>query len=249
MCWGRTSTRSNFSCNDGPRGADRRPAAVAPANAGPTLSGCPVFPAYNYWNTRVDNLPLHPSSDAWVASVGNAAHLHADWGNVVANYYGIPYMTVNGSQAAVPVIVDPVNGSPDESDPGPYPVPLNAPVEGGPAAQFGDDRHVLVVETTNCRLYELYGASLDSNGTSWDAWAAAKYDLNSNALRTAGWTSADAAGLAIFPGLVRWDEVASGEIKHAIRFTANNIWAINAGDGSKKWLWPARHWSTRPAWP
>ena len=211
------------------------------AFAAASIGGCPVFPANNYWNTPVDTLPLHASSDAWVNSIGATASLHPDWGNVLADNYGIPYATVDGSQPKVPITF-PADGYGDESDPGPMPIPANAPIEGGAASD--GDRHVLVVDTTNCILYELYYAFplLGFGGTSWSVYASAKFDLGSNALRPAGWTSADAAGFAIFPGLVRYDEVAAGEIAHAIRFTAARIWGKNA-DGSPKYLWPARHWS------
>jgi hypothetical protein len=208
--------------------------------AGPLIGGCPVFPANHYWNTPVENLPVHPSSAQWVASIGNAAKLHADWGNVLEDNYGIPFTTVTAAQPLVTINFDP-DGAGDESDPGPYPVPTDAPVEGGPLSD--GDRHVLVVETTNCDLYELYLAYPTPPG-QWTVYSSAKWDFASNALRTSGWTSADAAGFAIFPGLVRYDEVAAGEIAHAIRFTANNIWGADpAGPGGHKFIWPARHWS------
>ena len=212
--------------------------AVSSALAAPTISGCPVLPADNYWNTPVDNLPVHPSSAAWVAAIGNSAHLHADWGNVLADNYGIPFATVGAGQPKVPIVFPP-EGYGDESDPGPYPIASDAPIEGGSAS--GGDRHVIVVDTGSCILYELYYAFPLSGGSSWSAYSAAKYDLASNALRPAGWTSADAAGLPIFPGLVRWDEVAAGEIAHAIRFTAQQIWGADAMTGDQKYLWPGRH--------
>jgi hypothetical protein len=209
---------------------------IGDALAAPTLGGCPVFPANNYWNTPVDSLPVHASSATWVNSIGATAKLHPDWGNVLADNFGIPFTTVAGTQPNVPIIFDP-NGYSDESDPGPFPIPPSAPVEGGNASD--GDRHVIVVDTTNCKLYELYNAFSVGGGTSWSVYSSAKFDLRSNALRPAEWTSADAAGLAIFPGLVRWDEVAAGEIAHAIRFTANNIWG-RVGN-VQKYLWPARH--------
>ncbi len=121
----------------------------------PTVGGCQVFPLNNYWNTPVDALPVHASSSAWVGTIGNTAHLHADWGNVLSDNYGIPFVTVPGTQPLVPIAGDPdpnldYSG---ESDPGPYPIPPNAPIEGG-AASTGD-RHVLTIDTTNCVLYEL----------------------------------------------------------------------------------------------
>jgi hypothetical protein len=204
--------------------------------AAPTIGGCPVFPANNYWNTPVDTLPVHASSAAWVNSIGTARNLHPDWGNVLADNYGIPFVTVGAGQANVPIVFDP-DGYADESDAGPMPIPADAPVEGGAASD--GDRHVIVVETANCKLYELYYAF--PSGGGWRVYSSAKYDLRSNALRPAGWTSADAAGMAIFPGLVRYDEVAAGEIAHAIRFTAANTWARN--NGAPYYLWPARHWS------
>jgi hypothetical protein len=213
-------------------------ALASSAHAAPTVGGCPIFPANNYWNTPVDNLPVHASSGMWVNSIGASTRLHPDWGNVLADNYGIPFATVAGTQPLVPIAFDP-DGYADESDPGPMPIPPNAPIEGGPMSD--GDRHVIVVETTNCRLYELYYAFPVGGGTSWRVYSSAKYDLRSNALRPAGWTSADAAGLAIFPGLVRWDEVAAGEIAHAIRFTAANIWGRSGN--APYWLWPARHWS------
>ncbi|MGZ8268328.1 MAG: FG-GAP repeat domain-containing protein [Burkholderiales bacterium] len=216
--------------------------ALAPAvtEAGPRVGNCPVFPYNNFWNTRVDTLPVHPSSATWIASIGANTRLHADWGNNLADNYGIPFVTVTAAQPLVPIVFD-SQGYADESDPGPYPIPPDAPIEGGPAS--AGDRHVIVVETTNCRLYELYVARPLAQGAGWSAYSAANYDLRSNALRPAGWTSADAAGLPIFPGLVRWEEVAAGEIGHAIRFTASNIWGTDAATGAHKFLWPARHWS------
>ncbi len=208
--------------------------------AAPTIGGCSVFPSNNYWNTPVDTLPVHPSSTAWVNSIGASTKLHPDWGNVLADNYGIPFITVTSSQA--PVLINfSSDGYADESDAGPMPIPTTAPVEGG--AGSDGDRHVIAVDTTHCMLYELYNAfpQIGFGGPSWLVYSAAKYDLTSNALRTAGWTSADAAGLPIFPGLVRWDEIAAGEIAHAIRFTANNIWGRN--NGQPEYLWPARHWS------
>ena len=205
--------------------------------APPTVGGCQVFPADNYWNTPIDTLPLHPSSSTWVGSVGNTARLHADWGKgPPTDNYGIPFATVTSAQPLVQILPDPVDDYSDESDPGPYPIPPSAPIEGG--GLDNGDRHVLVIETTNCVLYELYHA-YPVAANNWTASSYAKWPLGSNALRPAGWTSADAAGLPIFPGLVRWEEVQAGEINHAIRFTAASIWGSE--NGSQKYLWPARH--------
>ncbi|MBL8524942.1 MAG: hypothetical protein JNN20_14725 [Betaproteobacteria bacterium] len=213
--------------------------------APPSIGGCQILPANNYWNTPVDTLPVHPSSAAWIASIGGAQGvnrgLHADWGNnpnaggvneIVE--YGIPYITVGSPlpSSSVSFLYD------DESDPGPYPIPTTAPVEGGPSSN--GDRHVLAIDTVNCVLYELYRA-FPAGANAWTADSGARFPLNSNASRPNGWTSADASGLAILPGLVKWEEVAAGEINHAIRFTAPNIWGLEGT--TRKYLWPARHWS------
>jgi hypothetical protein len=171
------------------------------------------FPSGDAWNTPVDGAAVDPASGTLIASIGNADHLHADFGaNWDGGPFGIPYVVVSGQQARVPVTF----GYADESDPGPYPVPADAPVEGGPAAD--GDRHVLVVDGTTRLLYELYDAHLQPDG-SWHAGSGAVFDLYNGTTRPAGWTSADAAGLPILPGLVRYDEVAAGHIDHALRFT------------------------------
>jgi hypothetical protein len=197
------------------------------AAAAPQVGGCPVLPADNIWNARVDTLPRHPNSDAYIATMGSTRGVHPDFGTVYEGApIGIPYVTVPGNQPRVAVTFD----YDDESDPGPYPIPADAPIEGGP--QSDGDRHVLVVDRDNCVLYELFYAYRQPNG-SWTAGSGAIYDLRSNALRPAGWTSADAAGLPILPGLVRFDEVATGEIAHALRFTAPQT--------QSDYVWPARH--------
>jgi hypothetical protein len=152
-------------------------------------------------------LPVDPHSSAWVASIGATLHLHPDFGSDPS--YGIPYTVVPAAQAQVPITF---NAYGDESNPGPYPIPLNAPVESG------SDAHVLVA-SANCHLYELFGAARTASG--WSAASGAVFNLESNALRPDGWTSADAAGLPILPGLVRLDEVMSGHINHALRFTVS----------------------------
>ncbi len=215
--------------------------------APPTVGGCQVLPADNYWNTPVDNLPVHWLSPTWVGTIGTASHLHADWGNVLADNFGIPFATVTGAQPLVPIqnytdvplpFTDLGGDFSDESDPGPYPIPPTAPVEGG--AGSGGDMHVLVLETTNCVLYELYFANyVGDPQNSWVASSFAKWPLNSNALRPTGWTSADAAGLPIFPGLVRYDEASSGEITHAIRFTAKLIWGRTRPPATRSTCGPA----------
>ncbi len=177
--------------------------------AGPGIGGCAVFPSSNAWNQDVSRAPVDPNSGAYVARIDSFRQfLHPDFG---ANpSYGIPYIVVPGSQPRVPITFT-AYGS--ESDPGPYPVPLNAPVESG------SDAHVLVVDSGNCHLYEMFGAH--QSGGGWDAASGAVFDLGSNALRPDTWTSADAAGLPILPGLARYDEVAAGVINHALRFTVD----------------------------
>jgi hypothetical protein len=191
----------------------RAGAAPAPANvrdsAGPREYGCPILPARDALNTPIANAPVDPRSTAYVASIGLAAHLHPDFG--VDPSYGIPYDVVAPTQPRVAVRF---TGYPAESDPGPYPIPPNAPVEGAGAE---GDRHVLIVQRGTCRLYELYAAERSAAG--WRASNGAMFDLRSTALRPAGWTSADAAGLPIFPLLARYPEVASGRIDHALRVT------------------------------
>jgi hypothetical protein len=196
--------------------------------ASPTLGGCPALPADNIWNVRVDGLPVAANSAAYISAIGPTRTMHPDFGAGMwdGGPIGMPFVTVPGSQPRVPVTFDYA----DESDPGPYPVPANAPIEGGP--QSTGDRHVLVVDTTQCVLYELYSAYPHAGG-GWQAGSGAVFDLHSNALRPDTWTSADAAGLPILPGLVRYDEVAAGAILHALRFTAPIT--------QKRHVWPARH--------
>jgi len=173
------------------------------------LNGKRPFPDDNPWNTPVDGLPLDPNSARIIASIGLTDSLHPDFGTEPT--YGIPYVVVSGTTATSTVAFD----YSDESDPGPYPIPSNPPIEGG-AGSTGD-RHILIIDRDNWKLYELYAAY--PGGSGWTAGSGAIFDLNSNALRPAGWTSADAAGLPVFPGLVRYEEVEDGVIRHAIRFT------------------------------
>lgn len=208
--------------------------ASHPAGAGPLapgdVGGCPLFPANNIWNARVDRLPLDPHSADYINSIGATRGLHPDFGaNWNGGPFGIPYTTVPGAQAQVPVSFEYA----DESDPGPYPIPPDAPIEGG--ADSDGDRHVIVVDRDNCKLYEMWN-SWPQTGGSWYAGSGAVFDLRSNLLRPDTWTSADAAGLPILPGLVRYDEVASGEIRHAIRFTAQIT--------QRSYVWPARHYAS-----
>jgi hypothetical protein len=203
-----------------------RPGTGVPA--GPSLGGCPAFPVDNVWNARVDRLPVHAHSADYIATIGPNVGLHPDFGSGTwdGGPIGIPFATVAGSQPGVPVSFEYA----DESDPGPYPIPTDAPIEGGPAST--GDRHVLVVDRDRCRLYELYAAYPQPDG-SWRAGSGAVFDLRSNALRPATWTSADAAGLPILPGLVRYEEVVAGAVRHALRFTASRT--------QRAFVWPARH--------
>lgn len=197
---------------------------------GPTLGSCTVLPADNIWNTAIDQLPVSPSSSTYVNTIGAAAGVHADFGSGLwdGGPIGIPYITVPGTQTKYPASFDYAN----ESDPGPYAVPLNAPIEGGSAST--GDRHAISVDVDHCILYELYSAYPMT--ASWKAGSGAIYNLLSNNLRVATWTSADAAGLPIFPGLVRYDEIAAGEIRHALRFTVPKT--------QKAYVWPARHYAS-----
>jgi hypothetical protein len=174
----------------------------------PTIAGCQVFPDDNPWNQDIAKAPIDPRSKQYIASINRDGDtfLHADFGSNPD--YGFPYVVVDDSQPKVPINFVEYG---DESDPGPYPIPLDAPVEAG------DDHHVLVIEKDHCMLYELYHA--ERGGSGWDAGSGAIFDLKSNALRPDTWTSTDEAGLPIFPGLVRYDEVQAGEIDHALRFT------------------------------
>jgi hypothetical protein len=201
-----------------------------PSGSAPRVAGCDVFPADNIWNTPVDTLPVHPNSAAYVNTIGASSYVHADFGSGTWQGFpiGIPYTDVPGTQGKVNVNFT----YDDESDIGPYPIPPNPPIEGDPNGS--GDRHILIVDRDNCTLYELYAAHQETDG--WYAGSGAIFDLSSHALRPDGWTSADAAGLPILPGLVRYDEVAAGQIKHALRFTASQT--------RRAYVWPARHYAS-----
>jgi hypothetical protein len=193
-----------------------------------TVGGCTLFPANNIWNYNISHLPVDQNSANYITSIGLTGHLHPNFG---AGLYdgepiGFPYTVVSGNQPSVPVSFRYAG----ESDAGPYPIPSNAPIEGG--AQSSGDRHVLVVDSGTCKLYEMFSSYPQKNG-SWNAVSGAVWNLNSNALRPATWTSADAAGLPMLPGLVNYDEIAAGVINHALRFTVNQT--------QDTFLWPARH--------
>lgn len=195
--------------------------------APPSIGGCQILPSNNAWNTPVDTAPVHPNSANYIANINanGGDFVHPDFGENPG--YGIPWTTVTASQPLVPISFY----YPNESDPGPYPIPSDAPVEGG------GDRHVLVVETTNCVLYEVYDADYTgSDATGWEAGSGAIWPLNSNDLRPDGWTSADAAGLPILPGLARCDEAESGTIDHALRVTFSRT--------QRAYIYPATHFAS-----
>ncbi|MDG4800423.1 hypothetical protein [Micromonospora sp. WMMD980] len=204
----------------------------APARA------CTVFPADNVWHADVSRLPVHARSAAMVGAIGAGATVHADFGSGQweGAPIGIPVTVVPAEQRKVPVTF----GYADESDPGPYPIPPDAKVEGGPSGT--GDRHVIVWDRAGCRAYELFDAH--RSGAGWRAGSGAVFDLRSNRMRRSGWTSADAAGLSVLAGLVRYDEVAAGRIDHAIRVTVPRT--------RTGWTWPASHSAssaTDPALP
>lgn len=213
--------------------------ANADLGAGADLNGAIPFPAGNEWNTDISGEPVDPRSDQLIASIPMDNGLHPDFGSGTwANArIGIPYVVVAGSQAPVRIRFTAYG---DESDPGPYPVPTDAPIEGYKpnGGRFGGDRHVLVIDRDNDRLYELYRAFPQADG-SWKADSGAIFHLDSNEVRPGGepgWTSADAAGLPIFPGLVRYDEASTGRIRHALRFTVPT--------SRRAYVPPATHWAS-----
>jgi hypothetical protein len=224
---------ATFGClkrsRSGPEGAsvvradvDGAPAWIKPMVGGPMLYGCPVFPANSVWNTTIDKLPKDPRSDVYIQTMGADKPLHPDFG---ANG-GIPFEEVPPGTKRVKVAFD----NRDQSDLGNYPIPANAQIEGG--RQSDGDRHVILVEPVLCMLFETFATYPQPDGT-WKVGSAIKMDLTDNMLRPDGWTSADAAGLPILPGLVRYDEVAAGVIRHALRFTVPHTQAAH--------IWPARH--------
>ncbi len=216
-----------------PRTVMQSAASLPSLGPGASLHGKRIFPPDNPWNQDISNSPVDPNSANLIKSIGLDDRLHPDFGTVWNGApNGIPYVVVAGAQPLVPVSFRSYGG---ESDPGPYPVPRDAPIEGGQNGK--GDRHVLVVDRDRWRLYELFSASQVNNGAGWLAGSGAVFDLNSNTLRPEGWTSADAAGLPIFPGLVRYDEVfEQREIKHALRFTV--------GRSRRAYIYPARHFAS-----
>jgi hypothetical protein len=192
----------------------------------PTAPRCAVFPKTNAWNKRVDALPVAPDSDAIIRSIGADVGLHPDFGSGLyqGGRIGIPFDVVTKKTPRSRVTFDYA----DESDKGPYPIPRTVHVESG------SDRHALLVDRDGCKLYELYALTRTPRG--WHAGSGAIWSLSSNRLRPAGWTSADAAGLPIFPGLARYDEVARGVIDHALRFTVERT--------RRAYISPARHYAS-----
>jgi len=214
---------------------------AVPARATDYGAGAPIpfllLPADNPWNTRVDTLPLDPDSAGYIAHMAPGTGLHPDFGTVWDGApIGIPYVVVPGDQPKVPI--DFLYA--DESDPGPYPIPADAPVEGVGGPYADGDRHVLVLDADNQLLYEVYDAHKDGN--VWHAGSGAVFDLASNALRPDGWTSADAAGLPILPGLARYDEiVVEGALDHALRFTVKTT--------QRAYVYPATHYASNETDP
>ncbi len=198
---------------------------------GASLGGFVPFPADSLWNADISSAPVDPNSAAVINFIGAGISMHADFGagQYLGSTIGIPYLVVGGQQPPVAINFT-AYGS--ESDPGPMPVPVTAPIESYPNPDTGD-RHVLVLDNSNCFLYELSSAYV--SGNSWDAGSGAVWDLLSNEQRPYTWTSADAAGLPIFPGLARYDEVAAGKISHALRFTLQQSRAA--------FILPASHWA------
>jgi hypothetical protein len=203
--------------------------ALVSAHPLPGAPNCPVFPANNPWNQRVDRLRVAENSAAIIASIGLNDPVHPDFGSGLYNGepIGIPFTVVGSSTRKVPVTFQYAS----ESDKGPYPLPRGVPIEGGYGSS--GDRHVIVVDRDTCTDYELFAAYPHNGGGRWTAGSGAIFNLRSNRLRPAGWTSADAAGLPILPGLARYDEVATGSIDHALRFTAPCT--------APRYVYPARH--------
>jgi hypothetical protein len=197
----------------------------------PAAPRCPVFPASSPWNQRVDRLPVAADSDAVVRSIGVEDHVHADFGSGLwdGGPIGIPVTIVGRKTPRSRVSFEYAS----ESDRAAFPIPRGVKIEGGPNA--GGDRHAILVDRDRCNLYELF-AVYPMAGGGWRAGSGAIFDLRSNGLRPAGWTSADAAGLPIFPGLARYDEVKRGRIDHALRFTVSRT--------RRAYVWPARHFAS-----
>ncbi len=224
LCWGWLTAGT---------AATSSPSAGA-TKAGPVIGGCSIFPSNNPWNTDISKLPVHPNSGNYIATIGKDTPMHPDFGTF---YKGVPngfrFAVVPENQSLVAISFD----YDHQSDPGPYPIPPNPPIE---MREDGEgDRHVLIVQQGKCRLWEVYDAV--KKGSAWRGGSGAVFDLASNKLRPDGWTSADAAGLPILPGLVRYDEVESGVIRHALRFTASRT--------QNGYIHPATHEASRHTEP
>jgi hypothetical protein len=218
-------------CRETPEAAAGR---SDPTTSAPTIDGCQIFPADNPWNTDISAYPVHPNSANFIASVGVDKPVHPDFGTVwQGNPNGIPYVVVSGDQPKVPITFEYAG----ESDPGPYPIPDDAPIEGGPDSD--GDRHILVLDKDNCKLYEVWRSFKTDEG--WKGGSGAVFDLTSNDLRPLGWTSSDAAGLPILPGLARYEEVEQGAINHALRFTIRR--------SQRGYILPATHFASRSSDP
>ena len=229
-------TASSRQSRGGGGSQQNTPCNVISTGQGASLNGFRPFPADNAWNQDISSASVDPNSTAIINFIGPSIGLHPDFGSGLygGSTIGIPYVVVDSSQGDVGINFTAYG---DESDPGPMPVPATAPIEGAPNP---GDQHVLVVDNSNCFLYELYGASVNGNGT-WNAGSAAVWDLENDGQRPWTWTSADAAGLPIFPGLIRYDEVAAGAIPHAVRFTLQNSQAAMVP--------PASHWAANSSNP
>jgi hypothetical protein len=220
---------------------DRRPVpapyqqGVVQLGVGASLGGKLPFPEESLWNQPIDHLDVDPLSDVLINSIGCEKHVHPDFGSGTWNgaQIGIPYVVVSGKQLKVPIKFTAYG---NESDPGPYPIPFGAPIEGDPNVE--GDRHLIVIDRDNWKLYELFRAFPIGGGQLWRAESGAIFDLGTNHMRPAGWTSADAAGLPVFAGLVRYEEAAEQkEIRHALRFTVSK--------SRQAYVPPARHWASR----
>jgi len=210
--------------------AETKPEIAQPSQTGsPTIAGCQILPPDNPWNTDISAYSVHPNSANFIASVGLDKGLHPDFGTTWQGHpNGIPYIVVGGDQPKVPITFEYA----DESDPGPYPIPDDAPIEGG--AESDGDRHILVLDKDNCTLYEVWHSRKVADG--WTGGSGAIFDLTSNELRPMGWTSSDAAGLPILPGLARYEEVEQGAINHALRFTIQK--------SQRGYILPATHFAS-----
>lgn len=218
--------------------------STGPVNANaPVLASCQIMPGDNEWNRDISGDALDPMSDTYIRYMGSSPgadwNLRQDWGTGEEPFYGIPWVAVPRDQPTLPIIYG-TDGEDygDESDPGPYPFPQDIPIEGGSPSSpdpSDGDRHAIALRQGDCKLFETFATMRQRSG--FMVSSSATFDLNSNATRTQGWTSADAAGLAILPGLAKYEEVSTGELRHALRFTVPAV--------QKAWVAPATHYGTR----